>query len=215
MSMSGDLCFVPTALSPNVAGCGLQGPRVDVHRRAVVYRATTAAQAFFEGAVPRPASESSAPTTIVVVRSPTSGSVVSEPGHADEDWMSPEDETLFERLQTLELSTRQWNWDSDRGEPVRAHQWRLARDILRRARGMFPYATPPHVSACGDGTVHLSWLAPGPGRGVLEIGYQRCWWTVMSASSKEDVVEEIELKDAPSRVAELLRGGADPVTHCR
>ena len=101
-------------------------------------------------------------------------------------------------IDELQQMTREPNWDLDGGRVVSAALWQQARSIYAE---LAPIAEP-HVSACGDGTVHFGWIRANGARLNLEIE-EGMWYIAMrlqptvpysslSTNRQTSAVEEIK-----------------------
>lgn len=103
------------------------------------------------------------------------------------------------RIQKLQARTCSPGWDDEGGASIRSEQWEAARVTLGFVLRCSPEAPRVFISACGDGTVHLTWTNGVGDRGVLEIGVSELWWSYLPAGGGGDEFE-------PLGSAELLKG---------
>lgn len=99
------------------------------------------------------------------------------------------------RIDQLARITSVEGWDEEGGQVVTATQWEDARSIASRVMLEMIAIPAPFVSACGDGTAHLQWTTASGDRGVIEIGRDRYWWSLLSISGERDELVELRLPD--------------------
>jgi len=77
-------------------------------------------------------------------------------------------ETVRERLCRLAVATSDRNWDQEGAAAISRPLWQAAWDLAQIAMLDVPpsIAGKPHVSPCGDGSIHLAWRGMS-GRGFL------------------------------------------------
>ena len=112
---------------------------------------------------------------------------------------------LSQHLAMLTRDTAKPNWDSEQGTPVLPHTWRRVHAFFRTLAEEFSVAPEPHVSASGDGYVHLMWHRENGDRAVLEIGPGQCYWSVLSVDGAADTEELITfLRDAVPKLRDFV-----------
>ena len=99
------------------------------------------------------------------------------------------------RIAELAAETSVASWDGERGQPVQARQWDDARNLVSRALREMLGIPAPFLSACGDGTAHLQWTTSRGDRGVIEIGKDTYWWSLLSMSGRGDELVQLRSPD--------------------
>jgi len=113
--------------------------------------------------------------------------------------------TLVQYMRQLQLATAHEGWDGERGRPVQSVTWERARVFLESSAERIAPIPLPHVSASGDGYVHLTWFRASQ-RVVLEIGEGGVVWTLLRPNEPPRINDLPNLQDALERLKGFLAG---------
>jgi hypothetical protein len=112
------------------------------------------------------------------------------------------------RIKELASESAEDNWDGERGYPIVSRQWDDVRSIVSRALRELPGVPAPFLSACGDGTAHVTWTTAVGNRGVLEVGKSSYWWSYLPISDNygQDDITQIPTPDVALQKIHSLFG---------